>query len=595
MRTFRLSLFLLSLLTVGSVQAQKRSIRDSLTRAVAQAKTPTEKAERLMHLAEDYAYRSVRQSDSLGQLALDFADESRDRRLIARMMLRNLQRRTTLPTGTVQLGPAQYQPILKFIRENQLNDLLPSAYTVASRLHVYRAELSKSLELGNRALEEANGLGADTLRYRAMNWLAYVHLSREEKVQAFRLYSRALQLAEQIGRDDLLRSAYNALAGTYAQMENLERAKDYAVKAIEVDRRVGKPAELAQSISYLGQLYAANKQYALAEKKFREALALAEGTGDETRALQEKSNLGNLYFRQSAWRRGLDYFEKEHPELLETYRDNGIEWQLYPSLGYIHSMLDEFDQAQELFVQARPGILASGGPASQAAYYQYYGEHLKRMKRAPEAIASYRSALTKYQQMGTLSAVKDAAANLDTLYRQTGNYQQAYTYQALRESTADSLQKLSEAKEILQVEIDNEAKAQELARQREEAETQRRHQLQYMGISVGIVTLFVLLVMAGVFRVSVRTIRALGFFAFILLFEFIIYLADVQIHHLTHGEPIKILGIKVALIALLLPFHHWLEHRVIHYLTSHHLVETRERWMKRLFRRRVGEAKGEVV
>lgn len=591
----RICFFLCFLGLSGAVWAQKPSMFDSLTRAVALAKTPVDKAERLMRLAEEYGYRGVRQSDSLAQLALEFADESRDRRLMARMMLRDVQRLSTLPTSASRRDPAQYQRAIKFIQENRLDDLLPSAYSTASRLHLYRTELSKALELANRAVEEANRLRTDTLQFRANSWLAYVYLSREEKVQAFRTYSRALRIAEETGRADFRRSSYNAMAGTYAQMENFERAKDYAVKAIEIDRKENKLRELTQSISYLGSLYAANKQYALAEKKFREALALAERIGDELQIDRTKMNLGNLFFEQNAWQRGLDYFEKEHPELLTTYRTNGIEWQLSISLARIHTMLNNFGKAGELFAQARPSVLASGIPAWQASYHQYYAEYLKRMKRGPEAIGSYRAALTGYQQLGTLSAVKDAAANLDTLYRQTGDFRQAYAFQALREATSDSLQKLAEAKDILQLEIDNETKAQELARQREEAETARRHNLQYLGISVGIVTLFVLLVMAGVFRVSVRTIRALGFFAFILLFEFIIYLADVQIHHLTHGEPIKILAIKVALIALLLPFHHWLEHRVIHYLTSHHLVEVRERWTNRLLRRRSGEVKGEVV
>lgn len=593
MRFSQICFFLLLLWSVGPVWAQKPSVRDSLARAVALAKTPVEKAERLMRLAEDRAYQSVRQSDSLAQLALEHADESRERRLMARMMLRDVQRLTTLPTGAARLDPTQYQRVIKFIQENRLDDLLPGAYAVASRLHLYRVELNKALDFANRAVEEANRLRTDTLQFRANSWLAYVYLTREEKVQAFRTYSRALRIAEETGRDDFRRAAYNAMAGTYAQMETFERAKDYAVKAIDIDRQAGKPAQLVQSIAYLGNLYVANKQYALGEKKFREALALAERIGDERQIYQAKLSLGNLFFEQNAWQRGLDYFEKEHPELLSTYRTNGIEWQLSISLARIHSMLDNFGKAQELFEQARPGALASGSPAWQAAYHQYHAEHLKRMKRGTEAIGGYRAALAGYQQMGTLSAVKDAAANLDTLYRQTGDFQQAYVYQALREATSDSLQKLSEAKEILQLEIENEAKAQELARQREEAATARRHNLQYLGISVGIVTLFVLLVMAGVFRVSVRTIRALGFFAFILLFEFIIYLADVQIHHLTHGEPIKILAIKVALIALLLPFHHWLEHQVIHYLTSHRLVETRERWVNRLFRRRSEGVKSE--
>ena len=595
MRPIQLCFFLLLLQSFGPVWAQKPSMYDSLTRAVALAKTPSEKAVRLMRLAEECAYRGVRQSDSLAQLALEFADESRDRRLMARMMLRDVQRLASLPTSASKRDPAQYQRVIKFIQENRLDDLLPGAYSTASRLHLYRTELNQALEFANRAVEEANRLRSDTLQFRANSWLAQVYLSREEKVQAFRTYSRALRIAEETGRADFRRASYHALASTYAQMENFERAKDYAVKAIEIDRKENKLRELTQSISYLGSLYAANKQYALAEKKFREALALAERIGDELQIDRTKLNLGNLFFEQNAWQRGLDYFEKEHPELLTIYRTNGIEWQLAISLARIHTMLNNFGKAGELFAQARPSALASGIPAWQAAYHQYYAEYLKRMKRGPEAIGSYRTALTGYQQLGTLSAVKDAAANLDTLYRQTGDYQQAYAHHALREATADSLQKLAEAKEILQLEIDNETKAQELARQREEAETARRHQLQYMGISVGIVTLFVLLVMAGVFRVSVRTIRALGFFAFILLFEFIIYLADVQIHHLTHGEPIKILAIKVALIALLLPFHHWLEHRVIHYLTSHQLVEVRERWTNRLLRRPSGEVKGKMV
>jgi len=89
-----------------------------------------------------------------------------------------------------------------------------------------------------------------------------------------------------------------------------------------------------------------------------------------------------------------------------------------------------------------------------------------------------------------------------------------------------------------------------------------------MGFTAGIAALFVMLVMLGFFMVSPRTIRAVGFFSFIFLFEFIILLADKQIHEWTHGEPWKILLIKIFLAAVLLPLHHWLEHKVIHYLST---------------------------
>lgn len=92
--------------------------------------------------------------------------------------------------------------------------------------------------------------------------------------------------------------------------------------------------------------------------------------------------------------------------------------------------------------------------------------------------------------------------------------------------------------------------------------------------------------MAGAFSVSKATIRILGFFAFIFLFEFIILLADNQIHDWTHGEPWKVLAIKIVLIAILLPLHHWLEEKVIHYLSTKEVLKIRKKgllgkWFKK--------------
>jgi hypothetical protein len=126
-------------------------------------------------------------------------------------------------------------------------------------------------------------------------------------------------------------------------------------------------------------------------------------------------------------------------------------------------------------------------------------------------------------------------------------------------------------------EVDNERQRAEKIHAARVEETRRRHNLQYMGITAAIASIFILLVMAGAFRVSARTIKILGFFAFIFLFEFIILLADNQIHHLTHGEPWMVLAIKIVLIAMLLPLHHWLEEKAVHYLTSKSILKINRR------------------
>jgi membrane-bound ClpP family serine protease len=94
-----------------------------------------------------------------------------------------------------------------------------------------------------------------------------------------------------------------------------------------------------------------------------------------------------------------------------------------------------------------------------------------------------------------------------------------------------------------------------------------------MGLTVGLVVLFIILVMLGWFVVPAGVIRALGFLSFIFLFEFIILLADKNIQRWTHEEPWKVLVIKIALAAILVPLHHWLEHKVIHYLSHRKRVK----------------------
>jgi uncharacterized membrane protein len=153
------------------------------------------------------------------------------------------------------------------------------------------------------------------------------------------------------------------------------------------------------------------------------------------------------------------------------------------------------------------------------------------------------------------------------------DFKNAYLYNNKYRVYSDSLRKLSTEKDLMALEVENENKRKEREALAEEEAVRTRHNIQYMGITVAIACVFILLTMFGIFRVSSTTIRILGFFAFIFLFEFIILLADHEIHHLTHGEPWMIMAIKIVLISILLPLHHFLEEKVIHYLTSRKMLE----------------------
>jgi len=125
------------------------------------------------------------------------------------------------------------------------------------------------------------------------------------------------------------------------------------------------------------------------------------------------------------------------------------------------------------------------------------------------------------------------------------------------------LNNMSKNDQMLVMEIDHETRQREHAAELEKQSTDRRHYLQYSAIIVIMITVFIVLLMLGSLKVPEWIIKMLGFFSFIFLFEFIVLISDHKIMEITHDEPWKILLIKIFLIAILLPLHHWIEKRVV--------------------------------
>ena len=179
------------------------------------------------------------------------------------------------------------------------------------------------------------------------------------------------------------------------------------------------------------------------------------------------------------------------------------------------------------------------------------------------------------EKNGQLENVQGAYKQLDSLYERKGDFKLANQYNALYYQYKDSIDKLKKENEIAQIE----ALDEQQRRSREEAEQaeikRKRNQIQYMSITIGIGVLFIALVMMGWFKVSAGTIRAIGFFSFLIFFEFLFLIFKKNIYGLTQGEPLYDLAFMIGLAAILVPLHHWLEHRVIHFLTSHHMLKLR--------------------
>ncbi|MGI8580837.1 MAG: hypothetical protein ACR2KX_01480, partial [Chitinophagaceae bacterium] len=105
----------------------------------------------------------------------------------------------------------------------------------------------------------------------------------------------------------------------------------------------------------------------------------------------------------------------------------------------------------------------------------------------------------------------------NTLVHQ-GLFQEALSYDKLRDSLNNEMARQADKEDITRQEVAALEKEKEMQALQEEKEKNQRHNLQYLGITFGVVALFISLLVMGIFKVSPRTIKILSFFSFLPLF-----------------------------------------------------------------------------
>jgi tetratricopeptide (TPR) repeat protein len=556
------------------VQAQDNQFTDSLKLNLANAQKTEQKIFWLGELTEFYMGVDKELSDMYAGQQLKLAEESRDRKLLVLSYLCNARRHYNFSGRQEYIftGIRNSEKALDIAKKNNLPEHEAWAYNYLANGLRLNAEYDKALNHNSLALSIATGLDDDSLKVHTYNALAKTYLSKREKMLAFRNFLQALNIAESTDNFDLRRTCYRNLADFYTGLDEFEKAKDILYKLISMTFQYHRKFERLEAYNDLGAVYAKNKQYDMAQSFYDHALALADTVHFEVIKLNMYSNMINMYLSSNQYARALEFFDSK-PELRNFMRNAGFDHFIDQVYGMAYTMMNKLDSGFFYLKRAEPVFEKN---ASKTNLYWFYSNMVTFYKKKGDQKTALQYALKAdaiSASIGDLELRRVIAGTLDTLYQENGDFRKAYYYNHAYQSARDSLSKLSQEKDLMVLELENEKRRKDREAMLEEQAKRDRHYIQYMGITLAIAGVFIVLVMLGIFSVSHATIRILGFFAFIFLFEFIILIADNQIHHWTHGEPWKILAIKIGLISILLPLHHYLEEKVIHYLTTRKLLE----------------------
>ena len=571
-----LTILLVSFSFALNAQQQGMAVIDSFKTELAKAKTTEQKVELSGLLSMVLMNGRIPEADQYGALMSQEAEMSRNRKLMARAYFFNGQRYSFLASNKdhFQKSLSYYSQGLELARKNKLEKEVADFLLAISSLYASVQDLDKAINYTTQAFPIATDLKSDSLRVATYYSFGSIYQLKKERILALRNYLTALRIAEEAKDALLLRSCYAVLSQFYADIKEYDKAIDYFKKATEqlplIKNIPNKEYTSVVDLYMMGDLYMQKKDFEMSVYYYESSIRKADELKFYPLKMPGYRGILRQYIRAKQPEKALAYLNSRQD--LRTFVSSfGAGYVMDNSYAVIYTQLGKYDSARYYFAKSAPGFEAST-PAAKLTFNYQFADFLKKAGEPQKSLEYFGKAMTIATELKDLEWQQDIAKELDSVYASTGDYKQSRLYSNLYHQYQDSLQKLGEEKDLLQMELADEQQRQDRIRKEELAALERKHTVQYTGISIGIGIVFILLVAMGIFRVSETTIKVMGFFSFILLFEFIILIADTKIHHMTHGEPLPILGIKIILIAMLLPLHHWLEHKVVHYLTSRRLI-----------------------
>lgn len=462
------------------------------------------------------------------------------------------------------------------------------AYHNLSKVLIYFDEEKKALKAAEKEFLFAGLTGNKAFKIEALFNKAKCFERANNKSEAFKSYLDAYYFSLESKNNALIQQSVQLIADFFVNNKLYTKAQKYKKQELALFLKNSHPCDSNRYFSLLSELsdsYFDNNEVKEAHVYSNQVLDYCVRNGNRGLFIRQLSIIRSNYFENNNFNGLLELYRVRFPSELDSLKkNNAVAYYRIRSLIFEKSNQKEMAVAYLDSAEARLNVLGKDA-LMKSNFYNRKGEFFLRQNMPQEAVENLLKSYQITYQKKYYPFLKAVAHNLDSAYEQLGDYKHAHYYQGLTIAYEDSLKQMIDNDEIVLLEVENLEKQKELLMVQHEEQIERKHNLQYMLIVILIASSFIVLIVLGSIRIPSLVIRSLGYFVFIFFFEFIILLADNKIHHMTHGEPLKIMGLKIILIGMLLPIHHWVEHKVVHYLLHHHILQSFKigAWFRRKF------------
>lgn len=563
---------MLGILFPGISAAQQFDKRlDSLCVLCDNSSSDSQKIIALGNIADHfYIYKLNAKGDSVLHEQLLIAELSDNKKLILKVLFGDAILNIS-PSSSSESFDKTISFIKKGIEYARLNndyDYLVLGYIRMSEILRKRGNNDRAFFNCTAALSLLQNVSSDSVKAVAYIEFGETSLARGEAVLACTNFNNAFDIAVKIRSAALQSKVYHCLSEMYRSLDDFESAKSELRNSISLNKESAAANRLL--LDYLDLARLTDEKYFI-----RRSIELADSLHDYKNLLTAKRLLlVYTYVIEKNAAAAFSYMKSE-PDLKQSYLNDGL-GNYYVTLGNIFFYSGYSDSALHYYQLAEPQLVRDFEKNLTRVNFEQIAECYKTLGNKERAILYYRKALEISRQLNDIYSIAFYSGNLSYLFEQQKDFQHALQYSRQSDEVKDSISGLSKQKDIAHMGVVRENKKHEQVLMDQRTRETNNRNIQYFGITLTLLIVFFIMLFVGSFPVSPLTVRLMGFFFFISLFEFIVLIIDnLVLFRPFHNAPFKLWMVKIGLIALLAPFQHFMENGIIRLLVSRKLIAAR--------------------
>ncbi len=316
---------------------------------------------------------------------------------------------------------------------------------------------------------------------------------------------KALKLAEKLDVKTEIAKCFHILGIFYAERGDLKRALEYFFKSLETLEKLGDENRKGVAIGAIARIYQMLENHERALEYDIQALDIAIINNDSANIATNYNNVGADYNNLKNYTQAIEHYNNA---LIIAEKNKNIKLQalLHLNIGYTSRKTTDLKQALEHLNKAKKLYTQIDDKYGLANTYNKLAEYFNEIEKNDSTIKYASKALYLSENIGTITAIREASGLLSEAYEKMEDYDLAFKYLTQFNELNDSIINSGNTKKITQLEMEYEfEKEQEINEIKHKEVVKRQQNLKIFFITAFILSLLLVVFIFSNYRLKKRS------------------------------------------------------------------------------------------